>query len=161
MNIYSEKSVVKTYNKLHKLPLGSITAKGWLKDQLLRSKEGTGGHLDELEPDMIATPFINYSAYKSRPGANDDATFAAGWSSEISGTYWTGLVQPIRRLTVIWAVIPPTLTGLPTTMPGALPGATVRCFLITKPPVVRRFWRQCIRAFFGSAKPGKTTRPTM
>ena len=93
MNIYQEKSVVKTHNKLHKLPLGSITAKGWLKDQLLRSKEGTGGHLDELEPDMIATPFINYSAYKSRPGANDDATFAAGWSSEISGTYWTGLVQ--------------------------------------------------------------------
>lgn len=93
MNIYSEKSVVKTYNKLHKLPLGSITAKGWLKDQLTRSKHGTGGHLDELEPDMIANPFINYSAYKSRPGANDDATFAAGWSSEISGTYWTGLVQ--------------------------------------------------------------------
>lgn len=93
MNIYAEKSVVKTYNKLHKLPLGSVTAKGWLKEQLQRSKEGTGGHLDELEPDMIATPFINYSAYKSRPGANDDATFAAGWSSEISGTYWTGLVQ--------------------------------------------------------------------
>ena len=93
MNIYSEKSVVKTYNKLHKLPLGAVTAKGWLKEQLQRSKEGTGGHLDELEPDMIATPFINYSAYKARPGANDSATFAAGWSSEISGTYWTGLVQ--------------------------------------------------------------------
>lgn len=93
MNIYSEKSVVKTHNKLHKLPLGTVTAKGWLKEQLTRSKYGTGGHLDELEPDMIATPFINYSAYKARPGANDSATFAAGWSSEISGTYWTGLVQ--------------------------------------------------------------------
>ena len=93
MNIWADKSVVKTYNTLSKLPLGSITAKGWLKEQLLRSKDGTGGHLDELEPDMIANPFIDYSAYKNRPGANDDATFSAGWSSEISGTYWTGLVQ--------------------------------------------------------------------
>ena len=95
MNIPFESAVVKTYNKLHKLPLGSITARGWLKEQLQRSKEGTGGHLDELEPDMIATPFINYSAFKRLPGSSKDAdpTFAAGWSSEISGTYWTGLVQ--------------------------------------------------------------------
>ena len=95
MNIYSEKSVVKTYNKLHKLPLGSVIAKGWLKEQLTRSKHGTGGHLDELEPDMIANPFINYSCFKRLPGRTEDAkpTFAAGWSGEISGTYWTGLVQ--------------------------------------------------------------------
>jgi phage terminase large subunit-like protein len=57
LNIYQEKSVVKTYNKLHKLPLGSITAKGWLKDQLIRSKEGTGGHLDELELYKNAIPY--------------------------------------------------------------------------------------------------------
>ena len=95
MNIPFEKSVVKTHNKLHKLPLGSITARGWLQEQLLRSKHGTGGHLDELEPDMIATPFINYSAFKKLPFENGpaDPTFAAGWSSEISGAYWTGLVQ--------------------------------------------------------------------
>ena len=95
MNIYSEKSVVKTYNKLHKLPLGSVTARGWLKEQLTRSKHGTGGHLDELEPDMIANPFIDYSCFKRLPGSTEDAkpTFAAGWSGEISGTYWTGLVQ--------------------------------------------------------------------
>ena len=95
MNIYSEKSVVKTYNKLHKLPLGSVTARGWLKEQLMRSKAGTGGHLDELEPAMIANPFIDYSTFKRLPGRTKDAdpTFAAGWSGEISGTYWTGLVQ--------------------------------------------------------------------
>lgn len=95
MNIPFDNSVVKTHNKLHKLPLGSITARGWLKDQLERSKHGTGGHLDELEPDMIATPFINYSAFKKLPFEQTpaDPTFAAGWSSEISGCYWTGLVQ--------------------------------------------------------------------
>lgn len=94
MNILREQSTVKTYNKFSKLPLGSVTAEGWLKDQLLRNKEGMGGHLDELEPDMIATPFLNYSAFKKHPILGEaDPTFAAGWSGEISGTYWTGLVQ--------------------------------------------------------------------
>ncbi|MBE6885197.1 MAG: hypothetical protein E7487_11440 [Ruminococcaceae bacterium] len=95
MNISFGNAVVKTYNQLSRLPLGSITAEGWIKDQLLRSKEGMGGHLDELEPDMIATPFITYSSFKHLPNDPDDAdpTFAAGWSGEISGTYWTGLIQ--------------------------------------------------------------------
>ena len=95
MNILREKAKVKMHLQLHRLPLGSITARGWIKEQLQRNKDGIGGHMDELEPDMIATPFINYSAFKSLPPANKpaDPTFAAGWSSEISGSYWTGLVQ--------------------------------------------------------------------
>jgi len=95
MNIDFQRTAVKTFQRLHKLPLGAVTADGWLREQLLRSKDGTGGHLDELEPDMIANPFIDYSAFKRMPNAVADAdpTFAAGWSSEISGTYWTGLVQ--------------------------------------------------------------------
>ena len=95
MNILPQNAKAKTNNLLHRLPLGSITAAGWLKEQLQRNKEGMGGHLDELEPDMIATPFINYSAFKSLPPENKpaDPTFAAGWSSEISGCYWLGLVM--------------------------------------------------------------------
>lgn len=95
MNIRPEKSVIKTWNKLSKLPLGSVTARGWLKDQLLRNKDGMGGHLDELEPAMIATPHINYSGFDHLPfmEGTPDPTFVAGWSGEISGTYWTGLVQ--------------------------------------------------------------------
>ena len=94
MNIYGEKAVVKTYNKLSKLPLGAVTARGWLREQLLRNKDGMGGHLDELEPDMIAGPFINYSHFKKHPLMGEvDETFAMGWSGEISGTYWTGLIQ--------------------------------------------------------------------
>jgi len=95
MNILLESAIVKTYQKFSKLPLGSVTARGWLKDQLLRSKDGMGGHLDELEPDMIATPHINYSGFDHIPFIEGplDPTWVAGWSGEISGTYWTGLVQ--------------------------------------------------------------------
>ncbi len=88
MNIKNKTSKVKMYNKLSRLPLGSVTAEGWLRDQLIRSKNGMGGHLDELEPKMIANTFINYSCFE-----HPNKTFAAGWSSEISGTYWTGLVE--------------------------------------------------------------------
>lgn len=46
-----------TYSKLSQLPLGKVTASGWLREQLERNKNGMGGHLDELEPRMIATPY--------------------------------------------------------------------------------------------------------
>lgn len=59
-------------------PLGSVTAQGLLKTQLERSKAGMGGHLDELEPDMIAKPYVDRT-HKSK--------VSAGWSGEISGTY--------------------------------------------------------------------------
>ena len=94
MNIYSEKAVVKTYNKLSKLPLGAVTARGWLREQLLRNKDGMGGHLDELEPDMLATPFINYSSFKKHPFLGEpEPSVASGWCGELSGKYWTGLIQ--------------------------------------------------------------------
>ena len=88
MNIRYDKKAVPTFNKLYKLPLGSITARGWLKEQLERSAAGMGGNLDKLEPDMIANPFVS----KSREtGWNEK--LQAGWSTEVSGVYWTGLVQ--------------------------------------------------------------------
>ncbi|MBQ6621011.1 MAG: glycoside hydrolase family 127 protein [Thermoguttaceae bacterium] len=67
-----------------RLPLGSVTARGWLRQQLLRSKDGMGGHLDELEPEMIGKPYID---------REHQSPVSPGWSGEISGTYWTGLVQ--------------------------------------------------------------------
>jgi len=76
-----------TYEKLEPLPLGAITARGWLREQLTRSRDGMGGHLDELEPQMIATPYTTRETYKGW-GAN-----TPGWGAEISGNYWDGLVQ--------------------------------------------------------------------
>lgn len=73
-----------SYDQLVRLPLGNVTAQGWLRAQLERNKEGMGGHLDELEPEMIAKPYID---------RNHRSKVSPGWSGEISGTYWTGLVQ--------------------------------------------------------------------
>ena len=73
-----------SYNQLTRLPLGNVTAQGWLKVQLERNKAGMGGHLDELEPEMIAKPYVD---------RNHKSKVSPGWSGEISGTYWTGLVQ--------------------------------------------------------------------
>lgn len=75
---------VTDHSRLTRLPPGSVTAQGWLKTQLERSKAGMGGHLDELEPEMIAKPYVDRS---------HQSKVSPGWSGEISGTYWTGLVQ--------------------------------------------------------------------
>lgn len=82
------KMKIKNYSKLLALPLGSITAQGFLREQLLRSKEGMGGHLDELEPEMIALPFVDRK-YVKLWGDGDQA----GWGAEISGNYWSGLIE--------------------------------------------------------------------
>jgi len=77
-----------TNERLRLLPPGSTTAKGWIKEQLLRNKEGMGGHLDELEPDMIATPYFD-----NRSSDVFHKEIRAGWGGEISGNYWYGLIQ--------------------------------------------------------------------
>ena len=74
------------YGKLKFLNCGKITARGWLKEQLERSKEGMGGHLAELEPEMIYDPYIK----KSTTSIWGEA--APGWGAEISGNYWFGLI---------------------------------------------------------------------
>ena len=72
---------------LEPLPLGSITARGWLREQLMRNRDGMGGHLDELEPQMIATPYTTRETYKGWGACTP------GWGAEISGNYWSGLIQ--------------------------------------------------------------------
>lgn len=79
---------METFQKLNRFPLGSIHAEGFLRDQLLLSKDGITGHLYELEPGMIADPFIKKSYV---PGWT--AEQQAGWGSEISGNYWAGYIQ--------------------------------------------------------------------
>ncbi len=76
------------YNKLKAFPLGAIKAKGFLKDQLERNKEGMGGNLDILEPGMIADPFVSRT-YVESWGNGDQA----GWGAEISRNYWSGLIE--------------------------------------------------------------------
>ena len=75
--------------KWETLPLGSVKAAGWLKAQLEVGKAGMGGHLDALEPDMVAKPFVDRSYDITKGGCTGNV----GWCSEISGEYWLGLVE--------------------------------------------------------------------
>ena len=79
---------VKRYNRLTQLPLGRVRPAGWLLEQLRRNKEGLGGHLPELEPRMIATP---YTTRETEPRWGRERS--AGWGAEISGNYYNGLVE--------------------------------------------------------------------
>lgn len=76
------------YQKLDRYPLGAIKAEGFLLDQMLRGKDGICGHLHELEPNMIADPYIKKSYVKAWENGNQN-----GWGAEISGNYWTGYIQ--------------------------------------------------------------------
>lgn len=76
------------FGKLKRFPLGTIQAQGFLKDQMLRGKDGMAGHLYELEPGMIMDPYINRTSVDSWSGHDQ-----LGWGAEISGNYWSGYIQ--------------------------------------------------------------------
>ena len=79
---------MKRYNRLSQLPLGKVNPRGWLLEQLTRNRDGIGGHLPELEPRMIATP---YTTRETEPTWGEERK--AGWGAEISGNYWNGLIE--------------------------------------------------------------------
>ena len=72
------------HGRFSKLPLGDIKAEGWIKQQLEIEAQGVSGHFDELEPNMIAKPYVTRER---------EEQIHVSWSAEISATYWTGLVQ--------------------------------------------------------------------
>ncbi len=76
------------HRKLRRLPLGAVRAAGWAAEQLRRNIDGIGGHLDELEPGMIGTPYTTRQSYE---GWGKERR--AGWGAEISGNYWRGLIE--------------------------------------------------------------------
>ena len=78
----------KYFGKLKRFPLGAIHAQGFLKEQMLRGKEGMAGHLFELEPGMIWDPYLNRTNVGSWTGAHQ-----LGWGAEIAGNYWSGYIQ--------------------------------------------------------------------
>ena len=71
------------------LPLGAITARGWLRRQLEVGRDGMGGHFDELEPDQVAKPFVTRDYDPSKGGGAG----LVGWCAEISSEYWLGLQE--------------------------------------------------------------------
>ncbi|MBQ9769802.1 MAG: hypothetical protein IJW27_06315, partial [Clostridia bacterium] len=75
---------MKRFQKFLPIPVGSIKAEGFLRDQMLIGKDGMAGHLYELEPEMIYYPYIERRAV---PAWNGDGANVAGWGAEISGNY--------------------------------------------------------------------------
>lgn len=67
---------------LKPLQAGKAVADGWLREQLLRSRDGMGGRLDELEPAMLRDPYLKHSSDKKWGDVQ------AGWGAEISGNFW-------------------------------------------------------------------------
>jgi hypothetical protein len=65
---------MKKFQKLKRYPLGAIKVKGFLYDQMKRGKDGICGHLHELEPNMIADPFISKSFVPAWENGNQN-----GW----------------------------------------------------------------------------------
>lgn len=70
------------------LPLGSVSPKGFIKEQLIRSKHGMGGNLAKIEPAMIAYPYIKKTRVDDPSWGDGDQS---GWGAEISGNYYSGL----------------------------------------------------------------------
>ena len=76
------------FGKLRRYPLGAVHAQGFLKEQMLRGKDGMAGHLHELEPGIILDPYINRTHVNSWTSSDQ-----LGWGAEISGNYWSGYIQ--------------------------------------------------------------------
>ena len=76
------------FQKLNMIPLGSIKAEGFIKEQMLRGKDGMAGHLYELEPEMIDYPYVKDTHVEAWSKAEQ-----VGWQAEISGNYWSGYIQ--------------------------------------------------------------------
>lgn len=89
--------MAQTHARLKALKPGKIVARGWLREQLLRNRDGIGGHLDELEPVMILKPYITRET-EARWGEK----IKAGWGAEISGNYWTGEIALAFALDDEW-----------------------------------------------------------
>lgn len=65
-------------HRLTPLPLGRIRPAGWLRDQLLRQRDGMAGHLDEFWPDVRDSAWIGGDA--------------EGWER---GPYWLDALVPL------------------------------------------------------------------
>ena len=80
------------YSRLKRVPLGGIRAKGFLKEQLIRGKHGMAGHLYELEPGIIADPYVR----KSKVSAWADVNH---WNGYIQHAFILNDVEMMARAT--------------------------------------------------------------
>ena len=78
------------------LPFGSITARGWIRTMLERSRDGMGGHFGEFDADQFDKPYQtrDYNA-KLVPGKDYENP---GWCAEMAGEFRLGQVELAETL---------------------------------------------------------------
>ena len=78
------------------LPLGAITAHGWIRTLLARSRDGMGGHFGELDADQFDKPYRtrDYDA-KLYPGRDQEWP---GWCAEMAGEFRLGQLELAETL---------------------------------------------------------------
>ena len=76
--------------KLIPLPFGSITARGWMKTMLERSRDGMGGHFGEFDPDQFEKPYATRDYDATIPGSRGENP---GWCAEMAGEYRLGHIM--------------------------------------------------------------------
>ena len=73
--------------KLIPLPFGAITARGWMRTMLERSRDGMGGHFGEFDPDQFEKPYATRDYDASIPGSKASMPENPGWCAEMSAEY--------------------------------------------------------------------------
>lgn len=78
------------------LPLGAITARGWIRTLLERNRDGLGGHFGELDADQFNKPYQtrDYDA-KLYPGMDREWP---GWCAEMAGEFRLGQIELAETL---------------------------------------------------------------
>ena len=78
------------------LPAGAITARGWIRTMLERSREGMGGHYGEFDPNQFELPGLTKDYDARLPGAGWKDI--PGWCAEMSGEYRLGQFELAETL---------------------------------------------------------------
>ena len=86
-----------------RFPLGAVTPRGWIRDQLEQNLAGFTGHLDQLAPDLILKDDI-YGRDRLSPSVRRKDVGAQGvpeadqaqflwWNSETQSNWWDGYLR--------------------------------------------------------------------
>lgn len=96
MTLLARGAVPPERQELIPLPFGAITARGWIRTLLERSRDGIGGHFESFDADQFAKPYRtrDYDA-KLEFGSKREWP---GWCAEMAGEYRLGQIELAETL---------------------------------------------------------------
>ena len=89
-----EPGTPKERQALAPLPLGSITARGWTRTMLERSRDGLAGHYGEMDPDQFEKPYQTRDFNAFLRGDSEKV----GWCGEMAGQYRLAQIELAEAL---------------------------------------------------------------